>query len=76
MQTAQGKPQWSQHNWPHIFQNERGHWFGVRDGWTMQIVKEFKGDSVWLLREDGEFLGFGDPSPHWHESLESRPSTH
>src|SRR5574343_1511651 len=26
------KPGWANHQWPQIFQNEDGHWFGARAG--------------------------------------------
>ena len=74
LQEREMKPQWHEHNWPQIFQNQDGHWFGVRDGWEMNIVPDFKGDAAWLLREDGEFLEYGDYSPNWRESLEKRPT--
>lgn len=73
MSNAKGKPSWGDHNWPQIFQNEVGNWFGAREGWSMSIAKDFKGDAVWLLREDGEFLSFGDYSGDWRDSLEARP---
>lgn len=70
----EGKPSWSSHAWPQIVQDSSGNWYGVRDGWTMSIVRQFKGDELNLLREDGEFLQRGTPSQNWRTSLEKRPS--
>lgn len=68
-----GKPSWDSHGWAQIFQNEDGHWFGVREGWTMNVVDAWKGKTVWLLREDGGFLSRGEVNPDWENSLEQRP---
>ncbi|MGN8004140.1 hypothetical protein ACTJKQ_13210 [Acidovorax sp. 22279] len=69
-----GKPSWDSHTWPQIVQDSSGNWFGVREGWTMSMVGTFKGDELNLLREDGEFLQRGTPSPNWRTSLEQRPA--
>jgi len=71
---SEGKPSWDSHNWPQIVQDSSGNWFGVRDGWAMSIVGRVKGDELNLLREDGEFLQRGTPSPDWRTSLERRPA--
>lgn len=72
--TLRGKPAWDSHSWPQIVQDSAGNWFGVHENWTMSIVAGFKGDELSLLREDGEFLQFDDPSPNWRTSLERRPA--
>ena len=69
------KPSWDSHQWPQIVQDSSGNWFGVREGWTMRIVPSYKGDELWLLREDGEFLSHGECSQGWRTSLEQRPTT-
>ena len=69
-----GKPSWGSHTWPQIVQDSSGNWYGVREDWTMSIVANFKGDELNLLREDGEFLQRGSPSPNWRTSLEQRPT--
>lgn len=70
-----GKPSWDSHQWPQIVQDSSGNWFGVREGWTMRIAPSYKGDELWLLREDGEFLSHGERSQGWRTSLEQRPTT-
>ena len=70
-----GKPSWDSHQWPQIVQDSSGNWFGVREGWTMRIAPSYKGDELWLLREDGEFLSHGECSQGWRTSLEQRPTT-
>lgn len=70
-----GKPSWDSHQWPQIVQDSSGNWFGVRDGWTMRVAPTYKGDELWLLREDGEFLSHGECSQGWRTSLEQRPTT-
>lgn len=70
-----GKPSWDSHQWPQIVQDSSGNWFGVRDGWTMRVAPTYKGDELWLLREDGEFLSRGECSHGWRTSLEKRPTT-
>lgn len=66
------KPDWDSHAWPQIVQDSAGNWYGVRAGWTMCIASYFKGEELNLLREDGEFLKRGEPSPNWRNSLERR----
>ena len=70
-----GKPSWDSHQWPQIVQDSSGNWFGVREGWTMRIAPSYKGDELWLLREDGEFLSHGGCPQGWRASLEQRPTT-
>lgn len=70
-----GKPSWDSHQWPQIVQDSSGNWFGVREGWTMRIAPSYKGDELWLLRGDGEFLSHGERSQGWRTSLEQRPTT-
>ena len=70
-----GKPSWDSHQWPQIVQDSSGNWFGVREGWTMRIAPSYKGDELWLLREDGEFLSHGECSQGWRTSLEKRPTS-
>lgn len=71
----QNKPSWAQHPWPQIFQNEDGHWFGARAGWDFKahISSGLKGDSVSLLRDDGEYLQSGAILGDWRDTLERRP---
>lgn len=68
------KPSWNDHVWPQIFNDGEGHWFGVKEGWSLEahISNQWKGRQVSLLREDGEFLCYGK-HPDWEESLEERP---
>ena len=75
--TNASKPDWGTHNWPQIFNDGDGRWFGVRQGWKLKdhISNEWKGRQVHLLREDGEFLKYGEHSD-WENSLEQRPLNH
>lgn len=68
-----GKPSWSSHNWPQIFQDESGNWYGVRADWKMNIHHAWKGDEVSLLASDGKFLCRGTVVSDWRKSLEQRP---
>lgn len=66
-------PSWDSHPWPQVVQDSEGNWYGVREGWTMAITKQFKGDELTLLRTDGEFICKGAPNPDWRNSLQARP---
>lgn len=71
----QNKPSWAGHQWPQIFQNEDGHWFGARAGWDFKahIGGGWKGEGVSLLRDDGEYLRSGTILGDWRDTLEKRP---
>ena len=71
----QNKPSWGKHDWPQIFQNEDGHWFGARAEWDFKahISGGWKGDGVSLLRDDGEYLRSGTILGDWRDTLEKRP---
>ena len=71
----QNKPSWAGHQWPQIFQNEDGHWFGARAGWDFKahIGVGWKGEGVSLLRDDGEYLQSGEVIGDWRDTLEKRP---
>lgn len=71
------KPGWANHQWPQIFQNEDGHWFGVRSAWDFKahIGGGWKGEGVSLLRDDGEYLQSGEILGDWRDTLENRPET-
>lgn len=71
----QNKPGWANHQWPQIFQNEDGHWFGARAGWDFKahIGGGWKGEGVSLLRDDGEYLQSGEVLGDWRDTLEKRP---
>lgn len=71
----QNKPGWAGHQWPQIFQNEDGHWFGARAGWDFKshIGGGWKGEGVSLLRDDGEYLQSGEILGDWRDTLERRP---
>ena len=73
----QNKPSWGKHDWPQIFQNEDGHWFGARAEWDFKahISGGWKGDGVSLLRDDGEYLRSGTILGDWRNTLEKRPET-
>ena len=70
----QNKPSWAGHQWPQIFQNEDGHWFGARAGWDFKahIGGGWKGEGVSLLRGDGEYLQSGEALGGWRDTLEKR----
>ena len=72
----QNKPGWANHQWPQIFQNEDGHWFGARAGWDFKahIGGGWKGEGVSLLRDDGEYLQSGEVLGDWRDTLERRPA--
>lgn len=74
MKRLDTKPSWDAHDWPQIFNDGDGHWFGVRDGWDLKahISDGWKGRRASLLRGDGAFLCYG-AHPDWENSLEQRP---
>jgi len=67
------KPSWKDHDWPQIFNDGNGHWFGVKSGWSLKknISDGWKGRSVSLLRGDGKFLCRGH-CREWENSLEQK----
>lgn len=72
----QNKPRWGDHQWPQIFQNEGGNWFGARSGWDFKahISGGWKGEGVSLMRDDGEYLQSGTIFGDWRDTLEKRPA--
>jgi len=71
----QNKPSWGDHQWPQIFQNEGGNWFGARSGWDFKahISGGWKGEGVSLMRDDGEYMQSGTILGDWRDTLEKRP---
>ena len=54
------KPLWSEHNYPAICMCSNGNWFGLRKAVKPMYVDEWKGKEVWIHKDDGEFLKYGE----------------
>lgn len=73
--TNRDKPDWDDHDYPAICLGGNSNWYGLHEPIKPYYSEQWKGKEVTLLREQGDFLKYGEKtSPDIEDMFEVRPA--